>query len=125
MSIAGRLWRVLKGRGGSVSDIDPSELLRELYQNRRSPPVRGRASPPPSSPPPASSSAPPTELQRAYARLELPYGAPLKEAKQAWRRLMKKYHPDMFQDDPRRAAVAERVAAAITEAYKTIEDSGA
>src|SRR5687767_7998959 len=42
------------------------------------------------------------DIRRYYANLELPIGAPLSEVKAAYRRLMRRYHPDRHQHDPDR-----------------------
>jgi DnaJ-domain-containing protein 1 len=48
-------------------------------------------------------------LRRAYANLELPYGAPPSEVRTAYRRLMKLYHPDRHADPAKKAAATELV----------------
>ena len=55
-------------------------------------------------------------VAKHYIVLELPYGAPLPEVRAAYKRMMKKYHPDKFQDPERRAAATELVKK-INEAY--------
>ncbi len=58
-------------------------------------------------------------LDTAYRDLELPRGAPVEEARQAYRRLMKRYHPDRFAD-PAEKAAATRLARGLREAYDRI-----
>lgn len=60
-----------------------------------------------------------TRLKRYYARLELPYGAPLTDVKQAYRTLIKRYHPDRFQTPEQREAATELVQA-LNEAYQEL-----
>ena len=55
-------------------------------------------------------------LAKHYIVLELPYGADLPDVRAAYKRLMKKYHPDKFQDIERRAVATELVKK-INEAY--------
>lgn len=57
------------------------------------------------------------DVRRWYANLELPIGAPLPEVKAAYRRLMRRYHPDKHQSDPKRAAAAHELAQRLREAY--------
>ena len=56
-----------------------------------------------------------------YANLELPYGAPLLQVRAAWRRLMKRYHPDLHSQDPDKRKVADELTARLTEAYRQLE----
>lgn len=60
----------------------------------------------------------PPNVQRYYANLELPVGAPLEEVKAAYKRLMKRYHPDLHQQDPERAAAATKLSQALRTAYE-------
>jgi len=61
------------------------------------------------------------DLAQYYASLEIPYGADLKEAKAAWRKMMKKYHPDLYSNDPERYKTATILTQELTRAYKEIE----
>jgi DnaJ-domain-containing protein 1 len=58
------------------------------------------------------------DIRRYYANLELPIGAPLPEVKAAYRRLMRRYHPDRHQHDPARAKAANELAQRLREAYE-------
>ena len=60
----------------------------------------------------------PPEIQRYYANLELPLGASADEVKAAYRRLMRRYHPDRHAADPERARVANQVAQQLRTAYE-------
>jgi DnaJ-domain-containing protein 1 len=57
------------------------------------------------------------DIRRYYANLELPIGAPLPEVKAAYRRLMRRYHPDRHQKDPDRIKAANELAQRLREAY--------
>ena len=46
----------------------------------------------------------------------------LDEAKTAWRNLMRKYHPDKHQSDPKKAELANKVAARLTDAYRIVKE---
>ncbi|MBK6689700.1 MAG: J domain-containing protein [Deltaproteobacteria bacterium] len=74
-------------------------------------------SPSPRQPEPVVEPGLPPEIQRYYANLELPVGAPLEEVKGAYKRLMRRYHPDLHQQDPERAQAATRLAQALRSAY--------
>jgi DnaJ-domain-containing protein 1 len=58
------------------------------------------------------------KIQRYYANLELPIGASLSEVKAAYRRLMRRYHPDLHQEDPAKAEVATKLAQELRTAYE-------
>ena len=79
------------------------------------------------SPPPAAGAAPAEavtqdpRLAGYYANLELPYGAPLTEVRAAWRRLIKRYHPDLHSRDPAKRQVADELTARLTEACRQLE----
>ncbi|HEY3568903.1 MAG TPA: J domain-containing protein [Thermoanaerobaculia bacterium] len=49
-------------------------------------------------------------LARSYAEIGVPYGADLRQARRAWRRLVRLHHPDLHGTDPeRQRAGAEQV----------------
>lgn len=58
------------------------------------------------------------EIRRFYANLELPLGAPATEVKAAYRRLMRRYHPDKHSTDPDRARAAHLLAHELRRAYE-------
>jgi DnaJ-domain-containing protein 1 len=62
-----------------------------------------------------------------YAALEIPYGSDLNTIKAAWRRLQKKYHPDLYSQNPEKIKIAQEVTQGINEAYfelkKAIEEN--
>jgi DnaJ-domain-containing protein 1 len=68
------------------------------------------------------------EAKRAsyYRILELPNGAPLYNVKASYKRLMKKYHPDKFQNVEQKAAatkLVKKLNEAHTELSKYLEGS--
>lgn len=58
------------------------------------------------------------QLRQWYARLELRPGATSEEVRQAFRRLMRKYHPDRFTGDSESEALATRLSQELTVAYE-------
>jgi DnaJ-domain-containing protein 1 len=60
------------------------------------------------------------EVRRYYANLELPLGASADEVKAAYRRLMRRYHPDHHQADSERAKVATKLAQELRVAYESL-----
>lgn len=65
--------------------------------------------------------AAPDPLAGYYANLELPPGSSGKEVKRAWRRLMKKYHPDLHCADPGKRKTANEITQRLTEAYRILD----
>ncbi|MFH0901672.1 MAG: J domain-containing protein [Pseudomonadota bacterium] len=60
-------------------------------------------------------------LAKHYAVLELPYGADFETVKAAYRRLMRKYHPDLHGHSPEKLKAATEVSVALTQAYNELE----
>ncbi len=58
------------------------------------------------------------QLRTWYARLELEPGASADEVRQAFRALMRRYHPDRFTDDPERERKATELSQQLTVAYR-------
>jgi len=56
-----------------------------------------------------------------YKILELDRGADFKQIRQSYRKLLKKYHPDLFQGDKEKQAKAIKVTKKINEAYTYFE----
>lgn len=62
------------------------------------------------------------QLERKYYKiLEVEYGADFKQIKSAYRKLLKKYHPDMYQNQPEKLKAAQDVTRQINEAYTYFE----
>lgn len=57
-----------------------------------------------------------------YANLELKEGADFPEIKAAYKRLVKKYHPDKFHHDEQKRKYAEQVTQKLNEAFRYFED---
>lgn len=69
---------------------------------------------PPKSPP--RSPINPT-LAEYYANLELPYGASREAVRAARRRLLSRYHPDRFANDPNKARLANDLVQRLNHAH--------
>src|SRR5262249_2219123 len=83
-----------------------------------------RTGPPPprsSSPPPGAPRLSERKLRELYAQLEVPYGAPFDEVKKSFRRLMRKYHPDLHIGNPIKHKTATQLTMALTQAYSELE----
>lgn len=60
----------------------------------------------------------PPEVRRYYANLELHLGASAPEVRAAYRRLMRRYHPDHHTKDPDREKVATELTRELRVAYE-------
>jgi len=134
----------------SLHGFSARELQEELERRRSAreeveDAIHGRRSSP--QPPPASRAAPPPRggatasgrsgggrfapgstaggeslrIQKAYAALEVKPGADFATVRQAYRALMRKYHPDHHTESPAKQRAANDVAQRLTEAYKVLE----
>ena len=90
------------------------------------------STPPPKAPPPRreeKKKAPPPRmpfggdkrLRELYAQLEVPYGAPFEDVKKSFRRLMRKYHPDLHVGNPQKHKTATQLTMSLTQAYNELE----
>lgn len=66
---------------------------------------------------------PDSKIDKAYARLNVSPSANLEQVEKAYKKAMKKYHPDRFATDPSKLESATKVAQMITEAYDIIKKS--
>jgi DnaJ-domain-containing protein 1 len=119
VSIAKRLYNLaraelreaLGGLGRPTLSFEPSADRAPEPEPEREPPPRRRR---------GSADLDDAELRRYYANLELPLGAPAAEVKAAYRRLMRRYHPDRHQNDPEQARVATLLAQELSAAYEAL-----
>ena len=62
------------------------------------------------------------QLEKKYYRiLELEYGADFNSIKKAYKKLLKKYHPDLFINKPEKLKSAQELTKQINEAYTYFE----
>jgi len=114
MELLERIYRIVHahlsaGRGGAGEDGGFSwEQYAPAGNARRS--GSARAAPPQDS-----------RLAGYFANLEVPYGADLETVRRAWRKMLKKYHPDLHGDDPEKRRVANELTAELTKAYRELE----
>lgn len=64
----------------------------------------------------------PREIRQAHHDLEVPLGAKREEIRNAYRRLLRTYHPDRFHADPERTQAAGEITQRISLAYKRLND---
>jgi hypothetical protein len=61
------------------------------------------------------------EEKQYYGVLELPYGASFEEIKAAYKRLIKRYHPDRFHNDPEKHKAAVEISQKLNMAFAYFE----
>jgi len=117
MSIRHRLWNVVRSELSSLSDR-ARDRLAELGSGS-SPDADAWDEDGPES---WRQRGDPDEeqLRQYYANLEIEPGASLKEVKSAYRRQMRRYHPDRHADDPEKVRIANEVSQQLREAYEAI-----
>lgn len=59
--------------------------------------------------------------KKYYKILELEYGSDFDSIKKSYKKLLKKYHPDLFQNKPEKLKVAQEVTRQLNEAYTYFE----
>lgn len=62
------------------------------------------------------------KIAEYYKRLDLPYGADADEVKSAYRKLMRKYHPDRHAGNPKKQKAATELTMRVTQAYNELTD---
>ena len=60
------------------------------------------------------------ELAELYSNLEVPYGSNLATVRKAWKRLLRKYHPDLHSKDPEKRKIADELALRLNGAYERL-----
>ncbi len=106
-----RSWINTRGEGSDYQD-DAWQELEEYLRSAPSQSVSSSAEP----------AILPREIRQAYFDLELPAGASVAEAREAYRRLLRMYHPDRFHNDPKRSHTASEVTQRVSLAYKRLND---
>src|SRR4030095_15033395 len=114
------------------SSMSDEELAAEIERRRRAreevdealhgkrpgarPPPR---TPPPRTPPPRTAAGD-NAIRKAYAALEVPAGSDFETVRKSYRRLMRKYHPDLHAGTPDKNRAATDLTQRLTQAYKTL-----
>jgi len=111
-----RAARAARDQAGREADRKRTEQAR-AEQARR---TESRSAPPPSSGNSARGRDP--RMAVYYERLEIAYGSDWDTVKTAYRKLMRKYHPDLHGGkSPEKLKAATEVAQALTQAYNELE----
>ena len=64
--------------------------------------------------------SPSNHLAQYYANLEIPAGSDQVTIKNAWKKQLKKYHPDLHCSDPKKQMIAENISRQLNEAYRIL-----
>jgi DnaJ-domain-containing protein 1 len=71
--------------------------------------------------PPRRTAAGDSAIRKAYAALEVQPGSDFETIRKSYRRLMRKYHPDLHRSSPEAQRAATDLAQRLTESYKLLE----
>jgi DnaJ-domain-containing protein 1 len=115
------------GGDGEFAGLSDDELAAEIERRRRAreeveDAIRGgrpRRAPPPRTPP--RTAAGDDAIRKAYAALEVPAGSDFETVRRSYRRLMRKYHPDLHGGAPEKQRAATDLTQRLTQAYKALE----
>tara|TARA_B100000315_G_scaffold23860_1_gene20632 strand:- start:484 stop:834 length:351 start_codon:yes stop_codon:yes gene_type:complete len=110
MEILNRVYRIIRsnikfGRGERYDTVNTFELDDGGYEKQNSKILENVDD----------------DLARYYANLEIPYGSDLPTVKKAWKRMLKKYHPDLHSRDAKKQQTATRLTQGLTTAYNEIK----
>lgn len=118
---------------GDLHGISDQELAAELERRRQAreeaehaangtrPPPREAPRPGPRPATPRRTPSGDDAIRRAYAALEVSPGSDFDTVRKAYRRLMRKYHPDLHTASPEAQRAANDLAQKLTESYKLLE----
>ncbi len=109
---------------GSMSDAELAEEIERRRQAREEveqATSHTRRPEPRTSPPPRRTAAGDEAIRKAYAALEVPAGSDLETVKRSYRRLMRKYHPDLNAGSTEKQRAATDLSQRLSESYKTLE----
>ena len=122
--------RSRRQRGGAgysgMSDGELADEIDRLAREEVEEVVSGkkRPQPPPRQPPPRTpprTASGDAAIRKAYADLEVPAGSDFETVRKSYRRLMRKYHPDLHGGTPEKSRAATDLTQRLTQAYKTLE----
>jgi DnaJ-domain-containing protein 1 len=61
-------------------------------------------------------------LKKDYANLEVEFKTPFTEVKKAYKKLLRRYHPDRFANNPRKLKIATEITKKINESFARIRE---
>jgi DnaJ-class molecular chaperone len=66
---------------------------------------------------------PDESLRQDYVNLEVPFGASLEDVKSSYKKLMMRYHPDMFAGNPEKQRVALEITKKVNQSFEKIRSN--
>jgi hypothetical protein len=122
------------GWSGGLDTLSDAELEAELERRRRAreeaesaargprpAPGAGQARRPPRPDLPRRTAAGDDAIRKAYAALEVPPGSDFDTVRKSYRRLMRRYHPDLHAGSPDKQRDANARTQLLTDAYKVLD----
>ena len=114
---------------GEYAGMSAEELAAEIENRRRAREEvdellggkRARPATPPRRPAPPRTAAGDDAIRKAYSSLEVPAGSDFETVRKSYRRLMRKFHPDLHGGTPEKSRAATEHTQRLTQAYKTLE----
>lgn len=105
MDLFSRIKNIIKSNidHSEMPDIDINSYKDDYFEDSKEPVIQNE------------------EEKRYYKILELEYGANFQKIKSAYKKLLKKYHPDRYINNPDKLKIATRVTKEINEAYNYFE----
>lgn len=105
--------------GKTIAELTDAQLEQELLRRRRAR-AQGRSETGRAVHTTDRDSPEQKQLLQYYANLELAPGASLHDVRQAYKDLIKRYHPDKHANDPERARIATELVQSLTRAYDAL-----
>lgn len=131
MSLLRRLWRMVEAEVGNrlggrpkLSDAERAaweEIRRGNSQTGRRGANQSQQSQSGQSHQSSGNPGEDPELARYYRNLEVPYGSDLATVRDAWKRLMRQYHPDLHSGDPEKLRTATELVKGLNHAYEQLK----
>lgn len=120
MSLAQRLFNIARAELNSAQTriVDKISSLSSGYKDKTG--VNSGSDEEKFSPQDAHNNAHQEKLRQYYANLELPDGADWPQVKSAYRRLMRKYHPDRHRDNPEQQRISTELTQKLRVAYEAL-----
>ncbi|MFQ5707507.1 MAG: DnaJ family molecular chaperone [bacterium] len=117
MNLFGRLRKIVRANiHASLEDTVASELSEDFCTEQhfrfRKEPADGQQA--------SSQVSVDATLARYYANLEVPCGSDLATVRAAWKRLVRKYHPDLHSNDAEKRRVANELTQGLNHAYEEL-----
>ena len=112
--------------GSDYAGMSDAELAEEIERRRQAREEVEEATsrtrrPESRTPPPRRTAAGDDAIRKAYAALEVPAGSDMETVKRSYRRLMRKYHPDLNAGSKEKQRAATDLSQRLSEAYETLE----